>query len=72
MEERAEKKRAASKKRYMVKCKDKLKTKEYEIQMKEAEIEERERMIAEEKAKIEKAKKMLVSAQSKKKIEKRK
>ena len=51
---------------------DKLKTKEYEIQMKEAEIEERERVIAQEKAKVEKAKKTLVSAQSKKKIEKRK
>ena len=40
--------------------------------MKEAEIEERERVIAQEKAKVEKAKKTLVSAQSKKKIEKRK
>ena len=52
MEKRVQKKREASKKRYLEKYKDKLKKREYEIQLKEADIEEKMKILAEEKSKF--------------------
>ena len=49
---------------------DKLKTKEYEIQMKEAEIEERERVIAQEKAKLRRQRKRWCLLRARKKLRK--